>query len=133
MDGNSADARQVDDDIKLRKELELLTACNATDNEFDLVMPSISNQDEINLNILDPKSQKDIDKMEPTDAARFNDATISEVNGMKKKGVFEYTTLDGLPQETFIYQSIVNWTSKTNLGIWRLQFKLPTYSFKFAC
>ncbi len=82
-------------------------------------MPSISNQAGINLNIPDPKSQNDIDKVGPTDAARFNDATISEVNGMKKRGVFEYTTLDGLPQETFIYQSIVNcWTSKTNLGIY---------------
>ena len=56
--------------------------------------------------------------MSPKDAQRFNNATITEVNGMKNKKVFVYTTMDDLPQGTKIYQSIVNWTSKTNLGIY---------------
>jgi hypothetical protein len=37
---------------------------------------------------------------------------------MKHKGVIEYTTSDDLPFGTQIYQSIVNWTSKTNLGVY---------------
>jgi hypothetical protein len=40
------------------------------------------------------------------------------VNGMKHKKVFELATLNQLPHGTRIYQSIVNWTSKTNLGIY---------------
>ncbi len=66
--------------------------------------------DFINLELPDPKSQRDIDRMTPNDAKRFNDATIAEVNGMKCKGVMELRTLDSLPQNTKIYQSIVNWT-----------------------
>jgi hypothetical protein len=66
----------------------------------------------------DPKSQSEIDRMDPKDAERFNKATVAEVNGMKHKNVFEHTTLDELPQDTKIYQSIVNWTSKTNLGVY---------------
>jgi hypothetical protein len=56
--------------------------------------------------------------MNPDDAKRFNDATISEVKGMKQKDVFEYVTIDELQQGTKIYQSIVNWTSKMNLGVY---------------
>jgi hypothetical protein len=56
--------------------------------------------------------------MNPKDAKRFNDATISEVNGMKSKDVFENVTMDDLPPGTKIYQSVVNWTSKTNLGVY---------------
>ncbi len=37
---------------------------------------------------------------------------------MKGKNVFEYVTIVNLSQGTKIYQSIVNWTSKTNLGIY---------------
>jgi hypothetical protein len=37
---------------------------------------------------------------------------------MKKKGVMELRTLDSLPFPTKIYQSVVNWTSKTNLGVY---------------
>ena len=54
--------------------------------------------------------------MKPKDAKRFNDATITEVNGMKGKQVFINATLDELPPGTKVYQSVVNWTSKTNLG-----------------
>ncbi len=54
--------------------------------------------------------------MNPKDAKRFNDANLNEVKGMKNKDVFEHTTMDELPRGTKIYQSIVNWTSKTNLG-----------------
>ena len=56
--------------------------------------------------------------MNPKDAKRFNDATLTEVNGMKTKDVFEYTTMEELPHGTKIYQSIVNWTSKMNLGVY---------------
>jgi hypothetical protein len=73
---------------------------------------------EVNLAIPDPKSQNEIDRMDPKDALRFNNATISEVNGMKEKHVFVNATLDDLPPGTTIYQSVVNWTSKTNLGVY---------------
>jgi hypothetical protein len=56
--------------------------------------------------------------MDPKDAQRFNDANITEVNGMKSKDVFVNATLDELPQGTKVYQSVVNWTSKTNLGVY---------------
>jgi hypothetical protein len=109
-------------DTKLLKELELLTACTLCENDDELMMPTFANDldvnPDINLNIPDPKSQSEIDRMHPRDAARFNNATIAEVNGMKRKNVFEYVTMDNLPQETKIYQSIADWTSKTNLGIY---------------
>ncbi len=109
-------------DTKLLKELELLTACTLCENDDELMMSTFANElnvnQDINLNIPDPKSQSKIDRMLPRDAARFNNATIAEVNGMKWKNVFEYVTMDNLPQGTQIYQSIVNWTSKTNLGIY---------------
>jgi hypothetical protein len=70
----------------------------------------------VNLTIQDPKSQSDIDRMDPKDAKQFNDATIAEVNGMKGKKVFVNATMDQLPPGTTIYQSVVNWTPKTNLG-----------------
>jgi hypothetical protein len=49
---------------------------------------------------------------------RFNNATIAEVNGMKGKNVFVYAIIDELPPGTTIYQSVVNWTSKMNLGVY---------------
>ena len=100
------------------KELELLTACAISDDTDELLMPTFSNDQEVNLNIPDPKSQGDIDRMKPEDAKRFNEATFSEVNGMKGKGVFKNTTMDDLPPGTKVYQSVVNWTSKTNLGVY---------------
>ncbi len=65
-----------------------------------------------------PEIPKDIDRMTQKDAKRFNDATLAEVNRMKKKGVMELRTLDSLPFPTKVYQSVVNWTSKTNLGVY---------------
>jgi hypothetical protein len=56
--------------------------------------------------------------MDPKDAMRFNDAMRSEVNGMKGKNVFINTTMADLPPNTKVYESVVNWTSKTNLGIY---------------
>ena len=113
---------QITTDTKLLKELELLTACTLCENDDELMLSTFANDLnhnlDINLNIPDPKSQNEIDRMHPKDAARFNDATIAEVNGMKGKNVFEYVTMDNLPHGTKIYQSIVNWTSKTNLGIY---------------
>ena len=102
---------QRDEYALLTKELELLMGCTAMKDETPI-------PDFINLELPDPKSQRDIDRMTPNDAKRFNDATIAEVNGMKRKGVMELRTLDSLPQNTKIYQSIVNWTSKTNLGVY---------------
>ena len=106
---------QIDEDTLLMKEMELMMAC--TYDEDDPLLTTIE-ETEIDLSIPDPKSQKEIDAMDPKKAKRFNDATIAEVNGMKKKGVIQYTTIKDLPKETKIYQSIVNWTSKTNLGIY---------------
>ena len=107
----------IDDETKLMKELELLTAC-ATSDDSDILLPFIANDKEVNLSIPDPKSQSEIDRMDPKDAKRFNDATITEVNGMKGKQVFVNATMDELPLGTKVYQSVTNWTSKTNLGIY---------------
>jgi hypothetical protein len=102
---------QRDDDALLTKELELLMGCSA-------IKDSILLHDDVNLEIPDPKSQRDIDRMHPSDAKRFNDSTLAEVHGMKQKGVMALRTLDSLPFPTKIYQSVVNWTSKTNLGVY---------------
>jgi hypothetical protein len=109
---------QIDEEMKLMRELELLSACIYNNEDNEILLATIKNENEINLMIPDPKSQNDINKIEPKDAKRFNEATITEVNGMKHKGVIEYTTLNDLPKGTKIYQSIVNWTSKTNLGVY---------------
>jgi hypothetical protein len=37
---------------------------------------------------------------------------------MKQKGVIENVTMDQLPSNTKVYQSIVNWSSKTNLRVY---------------
>jgi hypothetical protein len=100
------------------KELELVNACIYNDEPNEVLLSSIMQSNGINLSISDPKSQNEIDRMHPNDAARFNDATITEVKGMKHKDVFEYTTIDELPKGTKLYQSIVNWTSKMNLGVY---------------
>jgi transposase InsO family protein len=105
-------ASQRDDEVFMQKELELVMACSAIKDDVSTQL------EDVNLSTPDPKSQRDIDRMQPSDAKRFNDATLSEVNGMKQKGVMELRTLDSLPQHTKIYQSVVNWTSKTNLGIY---------------
>jgi hypothetical protein len=107
----------INDETKLMKELELLTAC-ATSDDSDVLLPFIANDKEVNLSIPDPKSQSEIDRMDLKDAKRFNDATITEVNGMKGKQVFVNATMDELPIGTKVYQSVTNWTSKTNLGIY---------------
>jgi hypothetical protein len=109
---------QTDDEAKLMKELELLTACAICDELDEILTPAISSDSSVNLTIPDPKSQGEIDRMDPKDAKRFNDATIFEVNGMKSKNVFTNTTMDALPEGTTVYQSVVNWTSKTNLGVY---------------
>jgi transposase InsO family protein len=109
---------QTDNESKLMKELELMNACTYNDDENDVLLSTLFNTSSVNLNIPDPKTQGEINKMNPTDAKRFNDATIAEVNGMKAKQVFENTTMDELPEGTPIYQSVVNWTSKTNLGVY---------------
>jgi hypothetical protein len=64
---------QCDEDVRLNKELELLMACSAMKDNLPL--------EPVNLSIPDPKSQRDINRMQPTDAKRFNDATLAEVDG----------------------------------------------------
>ena len=108
----------VDEETILMKELELLTACAVTDGDEEMLMPAITTANGVNLNIPDPKTQSEIDRMDPMDAMRFNDATISEVDGMKSKNVFVNRTMADLPPGTKVYESVVNWTSKTNLGIY---------------
>ena len=75
----------IDEETKLMKELELLTACAFSEPNDELLMPTIMNEHDVNLAIPDPKSQNEIDRMSPKDKLRFNNATISEVNGMKNK------------------------------------------------
>jgi hypothetical protein len=98
------------------KEMELLNACTYGDDDAGFLLSALAG--EINLTIADPKSQREIDRMDPKDAKRFNDATLHEVKGMKSKDIFENTTMEELPHGTKVYQSIVNWTSKTNLGVY---------------
>ena len=112
----------IDEETKLMKELELLTACSTLDAS-DVLLPFLTQEmkeanfsvhhdkyeaavalqphptivdKEVNLSIPDPRSQHDIDRMDPKDAKRFNDATITEVNGMKGKRVFINATMDEL-------------------------------------
>jgi hypothetical protein len=66
----------------------------------------------------DPKSQKDIDRLSPTHAKRYNDASIAEFNGMKNKQVMDLIPLSALPAHTVIYPSVVNWTTKKVLGVY---------------
>jgi transposase InsO family protein len=108
----------IDEESILLRELELLTACAICDGDEEILMPTITTDQVVDLNIPDPKSQSEIDRMDPKDARRFNDATISEVNGMKGKNVFVNTTMADLPPGTKVYESVVNWTSKTNLGVY---------------
>ena len=78
---------QTNPEIMLLKEFALLTACTLCANDDELMMSTFANEN-INLDIPDPKSQSEIDRMHPRDAARFNNATITEVNGMKGKKSF---------------------------------------------
>jgi transposase InsO family protein len=80
---------QTDVETELMKELELVTACALGEESDDILTPALTSEPNVNLAIPDPKSQSEIDRMNPKDAKRFNDATISEVNGMKSKNVFK--------------------------------------------
>ncbi len=66
----------------------------------------------------DPKSQKDIDRLPPAQAKRYNDDSIQEFNGMKQKQVMELVPLGKLPRNTQVYPSVVNWTTKKVLGVY---------------
>jgi hypothetical protein len=76
---------QRDDITLLNSELELLMSCSAPDDEIPAEDSPNHDHDGVNLDIPDPKSQRAIDRMLPQDAKRFNEATLAEVNGMKKK------------------------------------------------
>ena len=51
----------------------------------------------LDLNSPDPKSQSAIDKMPEEKRKRYNDATVKEFEGMKKKKVMEYIRITDLP------------------------------------
>ena len=59
---------QTDDEIKLTKELELLTACVTTTDYPEMLLSTLLNEQYVNLTTVDPKSQSDIDRMDPKDA-----------------------------------------------------------------
>ncbi len=88
----------VEEETILLKELELLTACAINNGDEEMLMPTINTDHGVNLDIPDPKTQNEIDRMDPTDAMRFNDATRSEVDGMKSKNVFVNRTMADLPE-----------------------------------
>ncbi len=96
--------------------MELLNACTYCANDEEFILTALAA--EIDLTVPDPKSQREIDRLSPQKHKLFNDATLNEVKGMKSNFFFENTTMDELPRNTKIYQSIVNWTSKTNLGVY---------------
>ncbi len=50
----------------------------------------------------DPKSQKDIDRLSPVNAKRYNDASIAEFHGMKRKQVMNLVPISALPPNTTI-------------------------------
>jgi hypothetical protein len=88
---------QTSDESRLMKEMELLTACIYGEDNAEFLLSALMG--EINLTVPDPKSQREIDRMNSTDAKRFKDATLNEVKGMKGKDVFENITWDELPLE----------------------------------
>ncbi len=73
----------IDEETKLIKEIELLTACATFDN-IGILLPFVENDNAVDLSVPEPKSQSDIDKMDPKDARRFNDATTTDVNSMQR-------------------------------------------------
>jgi hypothetical protein len=70
----------------------------------------------LDLSSPDPKSQSAIDKMPKEKRKRYNDATIKEFEGMKKKKVMEYIRITDLPAGSKIYICVVNWVTKFVLG-----------------
>ncbi len=105
-------------------ELDILLSCLESKVPADLCLLSTRRTTAlhaafpIDLEGRDPKSQKEIDNMNPAEAKRFNDATLTEFNGMKKKQVMELIPLSRLPKDTKIYPSVVNWTTKKVLGVY---------------
>jgi transposase InsO family protein len=64
----------------------------------------------------DPKSQAAINKMPKQKRKRYNDATMKEYEGMKKKDVMEFVRKSDVPNDARIYICIVNWVTKFVLG-----------------
>jgi hypothetical protein len=64
----------------------------------------------------DPKSQAAINKMPEQKRKRYNDATMKEYEGMKKKDVMEFVRKSDVPKDARIYICIVNWVTKFVLG-----------------
>jgi hypothetical protein len=77
-----------------------------------------SAHDNVYYNGPDPKSQKEIELLPPAQAQRYNDASIAEFHGMKRKKVMELVPRSAMPPGTVIYPSVVNWTTKKVLGVY---------------
>ena len=85
----------------------------------------------------DPTTQKQINKMTPDKAKRFNDSTRNEFEGMLHKEVIEYTRITQVPKKCKVYPCVVNWTTKLVLGVYsktkcRLCFGGHLYDKRFT-
>jgi hypothetical protein len=105
-------------------ELDILMSCLESKIPADLCLLSTQRTSALHENFSgnidghDPKSQKEIDLLPPEEAKRYNDTTLAEFNGMKKKQVMELTPQYLLPKNTKIYPSVVNWTTKRVSGVY---------------
>jgi hypothetical protein len=105
-------------------ELDILLSCLESKVPPDLCLLSSARTTAlhqafpVDLEGRDPRSQKEIDNLPPDEAKRFNDATLTEFNGMKKKQVMELIPLSRIPKDAKIYPSVVNWTTKKVLGVY---------------
>ena len=107
------------------RELEVLLSCMESRMTPDLCMLSTSRSTDLHFAFAsvfydgpDPKSQKEIDRMLPVHAQRYNEASIAEFTGMKRKQVMELVPRSSFPKDTIIYPSVVNWTTKKVLGVY---------------
>jgi hypothetical protein len=105
-------------------ELDTLLSCLESKAPPDLCLLSTPRTSALHatfpgdLNGRDPKSQREIDQLPPEEAKRYNDATLAEFNGMKKKQVMELIPSSRLPHGMKAYPSVVNWTTKKVLGVY---------------
>jgi hypothetical protein len=105
-------------------ELDTLLSCLESKIPPDLCLLSTPRTSALHatftgdLNGRDPKSQREIDRLPLEEAQRYNDATLAEFNGMKKKRVMELIPSSRLPSGVKVYPSVVNWTTKKVLGVY---------------
>ena len=138
-DGNEAEMQK-----RCQMELEmaaLMSGMEGGNADFAFISPEAEVIREhfhpIGLDEKDPKSQKEIDRMPPAKAKRFNMATQKEFQGMKSKKVIEYVRITDIPRSAKIYNCVVNWVTKTVLGVYvktkcRICFGGHRYDKKFV-